>query len=78
MGGLLVGVTLSYWYLTSLMAEKTTMKMFVFIPMWDFYEPTVTDYLLATAILLSGALVVYWTVVRLTGLLAKREPGPVT
>ena len=76
-GGLLVGVTLSYWYLASLMAEKTTMKMFLFIPMWKFYEPSVTDYLLATAILLASALAVYWVAVRLTGLFGRREPSPV-
>lgn len=75
-GGLLIGMTLSYIYLVDLVARNTTMKMFVFIPMWSFYEPTPFDYLLAITILLISALTFYWSTFRILGLVSRWTSGP--
>jgi hypothetical protein len=35
--GLLVGAGLFLWYLAQVSAEKSSMKMFLFIPMFEFH-----------------------------------------
>ena len=76
LGGLVIGVILSLWYLGHSVADKSAMKMLVFIPLFDLYEPTFTDYLIPAAIAAAGMAVVYYAINRLCQKLMVKKPHP--
>lgn len=71
---LIAGATVWFWYLARSVADKSTMQMFLFVPILNEYEPTVSDYLTATALAAIAALMVYWMLHRITGMEFNRVP----
>jgi hypothetical protein len=72
--GLLVGAGLFLWYLAQISAEKSSMKMFLFIPMFEFHQFTMTDYIIAALIGVIGAVVAYGIVVFIFRLIGSYVP----
>lgn len=69
---LLVGATLFGWYLLYITTDRATAKMLVFIPIFQYYEPTVLDYVVGIALATVGGMVTY---LALTRLRAKLRPS---
>ena len=67
--GLVTGGLLFGWYLAFIITDRATAKMLIFIPILQYYEPTVFDYLLGVILSVVGGGLVYWTLTRAKRLL---------
>lgn len=76
LAGATFGLFLSFIYLANIMAGRSSMKMILYFPMWDFYRLTLYDYFLAGMITLVTAAITYMIVNWLMGQLSNKNLHP--